>query len=98
MGTHRRSVMGFYLRRPNLPAQSLDVSITIEGRGRASLYELTAHSAADALIRNFTHGVVAVNPSFEPLVVSLQGVAGAGTSMPAAIQVPALDAVFLPRP
>ena len=97
MGTHRRSVMAFYLRRPNLPAQTLDVSFMIEGRGRACLYGLTAHSAADTLIRTFTHGVVVVNPSLEPLTVSLQDVPGSGTLMPAVIKVPALDAAFLPR-
>ncbi len=97
IGTHRRSIMAFYLRRPNQPAQTLDVSFLIEGHGRVSLLGLTAHSAVDALVRTFTHGVVAVNPALEPQQVSLQGVPGAGTSLPATVLVPALDAVFLPR-
>jgi hypothetical protein len=49
---------------------------------------LTAHSAADTLVRVFNHGVVAVNPSMEPQTVSLSG---------RSVQVPALDAVFVPR-
>ncbi len=98
IGTHRRSVVAFYLRRPNLPAQTIDVSFVLEGHGRAALYGVTAHSAADTLVRTFTHGVIAVNPSLEPRLVPLQGVPGAGTSLPAAIAVPALDAVFLSRP
>jgi hypothetical protein len=91
IGTHRRSVMAFYLRRPDLPAQTLDVSFTIEGRGRVGLYGLTAHSAADTLVRTFTHGTVAVNPSLEPLTVPLPGMDGSG------IEVPSLDAVFIPK-
>jgi hypothetical protein len=97
IGTHRRSVMAFYLRRPKTPAQTLDVSFTIQGQGRSRLYGLTAHSAADALVRVFTHGVVAVNPALAPQQISLQGVPGAGTTLPAVVTVPALDAVFLPR-
>jgi hypothetical protein len=97
IGTHRRSVMAFYLRRPQLPTQTLDVSFTIEGRGRACLYGLTAYGGADTLVRAFTHGVVAVNPSLQPLTISLRGAAPAGSSLPPSVQVPALDAVFLPK-
>jgi len=97
IGTHRRSVMAFYLRRPNVPAQTLDVSFVIEGRGRAAIYGLTAHSAADTLVRTFTHGVVVVNPAMEPTTVSLRGVPGAGSTVPEEIKVPALDAVFLSK-
>jgi hypothetical protein len=88
IGTHKRSVMAFYLRRPDMPEQTMDVTFTIEGGGRSCLYGLTAHSAADTLVRVFNHGVVAVNPSMEPQTVSLSG---------RSVQVPALDAVFVPR-
>ena len=94
-GTHRRSVVGFYLRRLNLPAQAIDVTFTFEGHGRVAIYGLTAHSAVDALVRAFTHGIVAVNPSLQPLTISLQGVAGVST--PATVDVPGLDAAFLPQ-
>ena len=94
-GTHKRSVVGFYLRRPNLPAQTIDVTFTLEGHGGVAIYGLNAHSAADTLVRAFTNGIVAVNPSLQPLTVSLQGVAGVST--PAKVDVPALDAVFLPQ-
>lgn len=96
-GTHRRSLIAFYLRRPGEPARTLDVSFRIEGRGRVALYGITAHAAADALVRVFDKGVVAVNPALEPREISLAGVPGAGSSLPATVRVPALDAVFLPR-
>ncbi len=95
-GTHRRSVMAFYLRRPQLPPQSVDVSFTIEGRGRARLYGLTAHSAPDVLIRRFTRGLVVVNPAFETQQVSLSGLPGVGPLSRAAVDVPGVDAVFVP--
>jgi hypothetical protein len=96
MGTHRRSVLSFYLRRPNLPAQTLDVRFSIEGRGRARVFELTAHSGADVLVRRFTKGVVVVNPAFEPQAVELAATPRVGSSA-ARVVVPPLDAVFLTR-
>lgn len=88
IGTHRRSLVSFYLRRPNLPEQTLDITFTIEGRGRSLLHGLTAHSAADILVREFDHGVVVVNPSLASLAVPVQA---------ATVTVPALDALFLPK-
>lgn len=96
-GTRRRSLIAFYLRRPGEPARTLDVSFRIEGRGRLALYGIAAHASADALVRVFDRGVVAVNPALEPREVPLAGVPGAGSSLPATVRVPALDAVFLPR-
>jgi len=96
IGTHKRSVMAFHLRRPRQPAQTMDISLVIEGRGRVALHGLSAHGAADTLVRAFTQGVVVVNPALEPLAIPLHGVPGAGTTLPATVTVPALDAVFLP--
>jgi hypothetical protein len=96
-GTHKRSIVGFYFRRPGLPDQTIDVTFTIEGRGRVAIYGLTAHSAPETLIRPFDHGIVAVNPSLDPQTISLQPVAGNDSSLPATVNVPALDAVFVPR-
>jgi hypothetical protein len=96
IGTHRRSVLSFYLRRPNLPAQTVDISFTIEGRGRARLTALTAHSGPDVLVRRFTHGAVAVNPAFDAQTLDLSAITGVRKTGPSVI-VPALDAVFLPN-
>lgn len=93
IGTHRPSVLAFYLRRPGQPAQTLDVTFTLEGRGRARLTALTAHAAADTLVREFTHGVVAVNPSLAPLAIALPQTTGG--NLPETVTVPALDAAFL---
>ena len=96
IGTHGRSTLAFYFRRPRTPAQTVDFSIEIQGRGRARLYSLTAHNSPDILVRQFEHGVVVVNPALEPADVALAGLCPNSRAVPAALSVPALDALFLP--
>lgn len=97
IGTHSPSVLSFYLRRPGCGAETMDVSFKIEGRGRAVMHGITAHSAPDVLIRVFDRGIVAVNPSLEtaavPVAALLPGISG----LPKSLEIPALDALFISR-
>ncbi|MGE4490289.1 MAG: hypothetical protein AB7E95_12175, partial [Kiritimatiellales bacterium] len=87
IGTHEPSVLSFYLRRPGCGADQVDVTFRIEGRGRAAVHAVTAHGFPDVLVREFEHGTVVVNPALKPATVSL----------PEPLEIPALDALFLPR-
>ncbi|MEY4485338.1 MAG: hypothetical protein RL693_2790, partial [Verrucomicrobiota bacterium] len=96
MGTQKKSLISFYLRRPNTKEQSIDVSFQIEGRGRARISSITAHQAPDSLVRAFEKGVVVVNPSLEAVKIPLVGLPP-GIASPSDVDVPGLTAMFLPR-
>ena len=75
----------------------MDVTFKIEGRGRAALHTITAHSSPDVLVRVFDRGIIAVNPSLEsatvPVAALLPGISG----LPDSLIIPALDAQFISR-
>lgn len=98
IGTHGPSVLSFYLRRPGVGAERMDVTFEIQGRGRAALRSLTAHSAPDVLVRAFDRGVVVVNPALEPTTVPVAELLPQVAGLPTSVDVPALDARFLNRP
>jgi hypothetical protein len=96
-GTRGPSVMSFYLRRPGLGAETMDIRFKIEGRGRAVLHTITAHSAPDVLIRVFDHGIVAVNPALEPVAIPFTELLPGLSGLPVSLTVPSLDAQFIAR-
>lgn len=95
IGTHGPSTMSFYLRRPKVGAERMDVSFEIQGHGRAVLRSLTAHAAPDLLVRVFDRGVVVVNPALEPVTIPLAERLPQVPGLPKLLEVPALDARFL---
>ncbi len=97
IGTHSPSVMSFYLRRPGTGAGKMDIKFKIEGRGRAVLHAITAHSAPDILIRDFDCGVVAVNPALDPVTVPVASLLPGISGLPESLVIPPLDAQFIPR-
>lgn len=94
IGTQGPSIISLYLRRPDAGAERMDVSFEIQGKGRVALHGITAHSAPDVLVRSFDHGVVVVNPSFDPVTVPLGELLPKGSPLQS-VEVPALDAKFL---
>jgi hypothetical protein len=97
IGTHGPSVVSFYLRRPGCGAELMDITFQIEGRGRAALHSITAHSAPDVLVRAFDHGIVAVNPALESVTVPVAALFPGISGLPESLVIPALDAQFVPR-
>jgi hypothetical protein len=55
---------GFYFR--DLGPRTVDLTFEFEGSETVYLDKLTAHAAADAIARDYEHGVVLANPSTRP--------------------------------
>ncbi|MBI5396557.1 MAG: hypothetical protein HZA91_14780 [Verrucomicrobia bacterium] len=55
---------GFYFR--NLGPRTVDLTFEFEGGEPVYLTDLSAHAAADAIARDYEHGVVLANPSTRP--------------------------------
>ena len=94
IGTHGYTTNAFYFRRPKTGAEKVEVTIEVEGRGRANLRAITAHNAVDIVAREFDRGLVVVNPSLEPVTVTASKLFPQRSGLPATITVPALDAQF----
>jgi hypothetical protein len=60
---------GFYFR--NLGSRTVDLTFEFEGGEPVHLAALTAHAAADAIARDYEHGVVLANPSTRPFTFNL---------------------------
>lgn len=54
-----------------MTGESVDFRVTVEDSGPLVLSGITAHAAADAMAREFEHGLVLANPSLQPFTFDL---------------------------
>jgi hypothetical protein len=65
MGTPGFTPMSFYFRKVGRSDRPVRITFEVEEQGAFAIRNLTAHSAASTVAREFENGVVLVNPSYD---------------------------------
>jgi len=98
IGTRRTEELSYYFRRmaagTGAGTQTLDVEV--QGTGAIELSSLEVYGAPDVIARRFDKAIVAVNPSLEPVRVDIAALFGSEYKKVGAVDIPAVDAAFIP--